>query len=91
MSYLVDSVDSAMRLLTCIAEHPGLGVTELASRLALNKSRTYRMVRTLQHHQLVLLDPRNATYVLGPQAAFLGGAASRQIPIAQAIAQALRA
>lgn len=78
MNYIVDSVDSALKLLSLVAEHPGLGVTELANRLGINKSRTYRMLCTLEHNRFVLQDERNASYSLGPQAFVIGVAATQQ-------------
>ena len=53
-TYIVDAVDSALKLLTYVAEHPNLGVTELASQLGINKSRTYRMLCTLELHRFVV-------------------------------------
>jgi DNA-binding IclR family transcriptional regulator len=78
MNYIVDSVDSALKLLSLVAEHPGLGVTELSNRLGINKSRTYRMLCTLEHNRFVLQDERTTTYSLGPQAFVIGVAASQQ-------------
>ncbi|VVD87401.1 Pectin degradation repressor protein KdgR [Pandoraea iniqua] len=78
MNYIVDSVDSALKLLSLVAEHPGLGVTELSNRLGINKSRTYRMLCTLEHNRFVLQDERTTTYALGPQAFVIGVAASQQ-------------
>jgi DNA-binding IclR family transcriptional regulator len=46
VNYIVDSVDSALKLLSHVAEHPGLGVTELANQLGINKSRAYRVSST---------------------------------------------
>ncbi|WP_147484095.1 helix-turn-helix domain-containing protein, partial [Burkholderia pseudomallei] len=54
MNYIVDAVDSALKLLSFVAEHPHLGVTELASKLGINKSRTYRMLCTLELHRFVV-------------------------------------
>jgi predicted transcriptional regulator len=51
VNYIVDSVDSALKLLSHVAEHPGLGVTELANQLGINKSRAYRMLCTLELHR----------------------------------------
>ncbi|OMG74302.1 IclR family transcriptional regulator [Burkholderia ubonensis] len=84
MTYIVDAVDSALKLLTYVAEHPNLGVTELASQLSINKSRTYRMLCTLELHRFVVQDPRTSTYALGPQAFVIGVAASQQNAIVRA-------
>jgi DNA-binding IclR family transcriptional regulator len=78
MNYIVDSVDSALKLLTHVAEHPGLGVTELASQTGINKSRAYRMLCTLELHRLVVQDAYTSTYALGPQAFVIGVAAAQQ-------------
>lgn len=78
MTYVVDAVDHSLRLLTFVAEHPGLGVTELATKLGLNKSRTYRMLYTLEQHRFVVQDTRSATYSLGVQAFVVGVAAAQQ-------------
>ncbi|VVE69196.1 IclR family transcriptional regulator [Pandoraea captiosa] len=83
MNYIVDSVDSALKLLSLVAEHPGLGVTELSNRLGINKSRTYRMLCTLEHNRFVLQDVRTTTYSLGPQAFVIGVAASQQNVLVQ--------
>jgi DNA-binding IclR family transcriptional regulator len=77
-NYIVDSVDSALKLLCHVAEHPGLGVTELANRVGLNKSRAYRMLCTLEIHRLVVQEARSASYSLGPQAFVIGVAAAQQ-------------
>lgn len=78
MNYIVDSIDSALTLLSYVAEHPGLGVTELSTKLGINKSRTYRMLCTLELHRFVSQDERLSTYALGPQAFVLGVAAAQQ-------------
>jgi len=78
MNYIVDSIDSALTLLSYVAEHPGLGVTELSNQLGINKSRTYRMLCTLELHRFVSQDERSSTYALGPQAFVLGVAATQQ-------------
>ncbi|MBN3816224.1 IclR family transcriptional regulator [Paraburkholderia sp. Se-20369] len=78
MNYIVDAVDSALKLLNCVAEHPHLGVTRLALKLGINKSRTYRLLCTLQLHRYVVRDERTSTYALGTQAFVIGVAALRQ-------------
>ena len=78
MTYIVDAVDNALKLLSHVAEHPGQGVTELSARIGINKSRAYRMLCTLEAHRYVVQDARNATYALGPQAFVVGVAAAQQ-------------
>ncbi|WP_148028638.1 helix-turn-helix domain-containing protein, partial [Burkholderia pseudomallei] len=84
MNYIVDAVDSALKLLSFVAEHPHLGVTELASKLGINKSRTYRMLCTLELHRFVVQDARTSTYALGPQAFVIGVAAAQQNALVRA-------
>ena len=78
MTYIVDAVDNSLKLLSYIAEHPGLGVTELSAQIGINKSRAYRMLCTLELHRFIVQDARSATYALGPQAFVLGVAAAQQ-------------
>lgn len=78
MTYIVDAVDYALKLLSHVAEHPGLGVTELSAQIGINKSRAYRMLCTLEAHRYVVQDARSATYALGPQAFVVGVAAAQQ-------------
>ncbi|MFM0503215.1 MULTISPECIES: IclR family transcriptional regulator [Paraburkholderia] len=84
MTYIVDAVDNALKLLSYVAEHPGLGVTELATQLGINKSRTYRMLCTLELHRFVVQDTQTSTYALGPQAFVLGVAAAQQNTLVRA-------
>ncbi|MBO7920572.1 IclR family transcriptional regulator, partial [Burkholderia pseudomallei] len=84
MNYIVDAVDSALKLLSFVAEHPHLGVTKLASKLGINKSRTYRMLCTLELHRFVVQDARTSTYALGPQAFVIGVAAAQQNALVRA-------
>lgn len=82
--YTVASVDTALRLLAIIADHPRLGVSDLAERAGINTSRTFRLLSTLVSHRLVERVGDPAAYRLGTQALALGVAASRQIDLAAA-------
>ncbi|KVC73354.1 IclR family transcriptional regulator [Burkholderia ubonensis] len=84
MNYIVEAVDSALKLLNCVAEHPHLGVTRLALKLGINKSRAYRMLCTLEIHRFVVQDERTSTYALGTQAFVIGVAALRQTALVHA-------
>lgn len=84
MNYVVDAVDSALKLLNCVAEHPHLGVTRLALKLGINKSRAYRMLCTLEIHRFIVQDERTSTYALGTQAFVIGVAALRQTALVRA-------
>ncbi|WP_233853521.1 IclR family transcriptional regulator [Paraburkholderia sp. HD33-4] len=85
--YTVASVDSALKLLAIVADHPGLGVSELAERAGLNTSRAFRLLSTLAEHRLIERSSDPAQYKLGTQALVLGIAAGRQIDLA-AVSQA---
>lgn len=82
--YTVASVDSAIRLLSIVADHPNLGVSDLAERADLNTSRAFRLLSTLAAHGLIQRNGEPATYKLGTQALVLGIAAGRQIDLAAA-------
>jgi DNA-binding IclR family transcriptional regulator len=82
--YTVASVDSALKLLAIVADHPRLGLSELAERAELNTSRTFRLLATLAAHGLIQRSGEPAIYTLGTQALVLGIAAGRQIDLAAA-------
>lgn len=82
--YTVAAVDTALRLLAIVADHPRLGLSELAERAGLNTSRTFRLLSTLAAHRLVERSGDPALYTLGTQALVLGIAAGRQIDLAAA-------
>ena len=88
MSYTVDAVSKAMELLFVVAEHPGLGVTELAKRSGNTKARAFRLLGTLEESGLVKRKEPLATYSLGYRALFLGVAAQNQVQLSQ-LGQAL--
>jgi DNA-binding IclR family transcriptional regulator len=51
------TLDRGIRMLRELAEaHGGLTVTELAARLGVNRTVTYRLLATLEHHSLVRRD-----------------------------------
>lgn len=79
MDYTVASVDTALTLLSLVGECPGLGVTELAHRAGLNKSRAFRLLATLEQHRWVVREGSPVTYVLGAQALVLGVAGHEQV------------
>ncbi|MEJ7139003.1 IclR family transcriptional regulator [Amphibiibacter pelophylacis] len=90
--YRIDAVERALQLLDLVAEAPGLGVAELARRAGLTKSRTFRLLGTLQHGRYLSAGPGG--YRLGPQAFVLGVAAvqdSALVRCAQWHMQALHA
>ena len=76
--YTVDAVDTAMELLSIIAQAPGLGVTELGRRCGQTKARTFRLLWTLEQRGLVSRTAEDATYRLGYTALIWGTAAVAQ-------------
>ncbi len=70
-SYTVSAVDRALTLLEVLAEHPHLGVTELAERTGNTKSLVFRLLYTLERRGYVRKDPATRTYSLGQQPLFL--------------------
>lgn len=58
------TLDRGLRVLSVLAGSPGgLTVTELAGRLAVNRTVVYRLVSTLEQHALVRKDARGRLHV----------------------------
>jgi DNA-binding IclR family transcriptional regulator len=58
------TLDRGLRVLRVLAETPsGLTITELAGRLAVNRTVVYRLVTTLEQHALVRRDTKGRLYV----------------------------
>lgn len=58
------TLDRGLRVLKVLAECPeGLTVTEIAGRLAVNRTVVYRLISTLEQHGLVRRDARGRLYV----------------------------
>ena len=74
----------ALSLLTLVSEAPGLKLNEIAKRAGLNKSRTLRLLVTLEHHRLIERD-RDGNYRLGLQSLILGSRAEDQIDIVRVV------
>jgi IclR family KDG regulon transcriptional repressor len=83
MSYTVDAVSSAMKLLFVVADHPGLGVTELSKLSGITKARAFRFLNTLEESGMIQRQEPAATYQLGHRALFLGMAAKGQVQLAR--------
>lgn len=81
MSYTVDAVDEAIKLLIQVAAESGLGVTELARRGGITKARAFRLLHTLEQQGLVHRVGPQAAYYLGFRALHLGAAAQSQIDL----------
>ncbi len=84
MPYTITSVDRALGLLETLAEHPGLGVTDIANLTGNTKSLVFRLIYTLEQRGYVIKDPNSRTYTLGYRPLFLAANAHDQIVIVRA-------
>jgi len=75
--YNVESVGKAFDLLMAVARSPGAGVTDLARKTDLTKSRAYRLLHTMEQRQIVKRTS-DGTYGLGDAMLILGITASSQ-------------
>ena len=58
------TLDRGLRVLEVLAESPtGLTVTEIAARLAVNRTVVYRLISTLEQHGLLRRDARGRLFV----------------------------
>lgn len=63
---MVQSVDRALTIISLVSQNKdGLGVTELASHLELNKSSIFRLLATLVSHGYIEQDSETKKYKLG--------------------------
>lgn len=81
---MISSVNVALDVLRLVADHPGHGLSELARRSEINKSRVYRILTTLVEAGYVH-QGADGGYRLGYQALILGQAARRQFDIVAAL------
>jgi IclR family KDG regulon transcriptional repressor len=59
-------LQKALRLLLHLGEYgPEMGITQLASELALNKTTVYRLLNAMQKFELIEKNPENERYRLG--------------------------
>jgi DNA-binding IclR family transcriptional regulator len=82
--YIVEAADAALSVLNLVSEAPGLKLNEIARRAGLNKSRTLRLLVTLEHHRLVERDG-DGHFRLGLQSLILGSRAEDQIDIVRLV------
>lgn len=61
----VQSVDRALSILELLAQHGDLGVTEIAAHLRVHKSTAFRLVATLEAHDLVEQVAERGKFRLG--------------------------
>lgn len=78
MSYTVAAVDKALTILECLAEHPEIGVSELAGLTGSTKSQVFRLLYTLEQRGFVRKDEASRRYALSYRTVYLGEATKRQ-------------
>lgn len=76
---IVTAVDDALLLLMLLGEKNNLGLSELARLSAMNKSKVYRLLCTLENRHFVQKNDNPVTYHLGHQLLSLGNCARQQI------------
>ena len=87
--YTVQAVDRALDLLEAIAEHPGMGLTDLARIAGCTKTLAFRMAATLEARGYVLKELGGKTYALGHKPLWLGERVAAQSPLLCAAATVL--
>lgn len=77
----VQSVDRALTILKLLARDGELGVSELAASLGVHRSTAFRLVATLESHDLVEQDSDRGRYRLGVGVVRLAGATSARLDL----------
>lgn len=80
--YSVNSVATGLRLLDTLADTPQQSLKQLAQRLELTSSQTFRILATLEEAGYVVKS-QHKTYTLGYKCLVLGQAASHEISLVQ--------
>ncbi|MCW5852688.1 MAG: IclR family transcriptional regulator [Anaerolineae bacterium] len=83
--YNISVLDSALRILQTFLM-PGRteqSLSDISQALSLNKSRTFRILATLEQHGFVEQDHRTRNYRLGLRLLELGGAVHRRLDLVQ--------
>ncbi len=82
-SSLVQSVDRALSVLTVLARSGESGVSDIARELGVHKSTVFRLVATLEAHDLVEQHSERGKYRLGVGILRLAGATSAGLDVVQ--------
>lgn len=69
----IQSVDRALDILELLAQHDGLGLSELSRQVGLNKTTVYRFLATLHDRGFVRQSPETSKYSLGWKVVELSG------------------
>jgi IclR family KDG regulon transcriptional repressor len=83
MSYTVEALQDALGVLRVVAQHPGLGVSEIGRRAGFTKARTFRFLATFEAAGIVQRGRDGVSYHLGPAALVIGLAAQEQVSLTQ--------
>jgi DNA-binding IclR family transcriptional regulator len=86
----VQSVDRALSILEELARAGEAGVTEIAAALDVHKSTAFRLVATLEAHELVEQTGERGKYRLGVGVLRLAGATSARLDVVQEARQICR-
>lgn len=78
---------AALELLNLIADSPDIGLSEIARRINVNKSRCYRLLTTLNKAGYVEQDENTKAYRLGYQAAKIGQQSLNQSHLMRLVVQ----
>jgi DNA-binding IclR family transcriptional regulator len=79
----VQSVDRALTVLTILARTGEAGVTEIAAELGVHKSTAFRLVTTLEGHDLVEQTEDRGKYRLGMGLVRLASASTARLDVVQ--------
>ncbi|MGB5953295.1 MAG: IclR family transcriptional regulator [Ornithinimicrobium sp.] len=80
---LVQSVDRALQVLTILARTGDCGVSEIARELGVHKSTVFRLVATLEAHDMVEQQADRGKYRLGVGVLRLAGSTSARLDVVQ--------
>lgn len=80
--YNVRAVDRALAILDCFdIEHTSFSLIEIAKKIDLSASTTYRLLCTLENRNYLYRNPENSRYYLGVRLAQLGTAVYTNLDI----------
>ncbi|MBN8245770.1 IclR family transcriptional regulator [Nitratireductor aquimarinus] len=82
--YIIDAADACLNVLRFVSDNPGHSLSEIHVALGFNKSRTLRLLATLEAHNLVMTDG-NDRWSLGFLALLIGNAANNQLEVVRLI------
>lgn len=77
-SYILQSVDNALRLIDILCEVEEIGVTQLAKEMGLGKSTVFRLLMTLEKSGYIRKNESNNKYRLGMKFAYIGSIVSNR-------------